>query len=785
MTVADLCLTSEACKSQLNRRRYEQRYQSLRLYDSVEIGAATNYVADLLLKTESGTNALALLSAILPVMSKASSNATITFLFKKAGVPQDHTPSVGQLERLQDVIMPLLVKSSFKDKVLQYYAYMDKLVHSSAPNETVDQPHTITSRDIYDSIPHENCIADIILLLNKIVGTDRNVTFEVRGFMAAAWIAAYARDILGMPVCVFGKDNTKTASGDLTTAKVILRPCAAERVCLIREGETVREILEVQSLDDRKGWVVDLSRNKYFDILMPSDDASLRHLLNSIASSMTKSCVEVIARSCYWRKEENDKSEFQKFAVSHIQLLTQRAFSIMHTLGFECSHTEALKPWRDYFCIHQREKSSEPGGYRSKQPLRRDSVRKTTTSTHIVPMLLCKKHFGKSAVGEDNTACQGDDLNAHGRRSISNLMKAISFASTMAFTNWGTDFCNVSVSYLNEEFHLDEEHPLLWRNILYSMLTGEVDSGFIYKELIQYVLYITTDTIPNIHVSDFLNDERHLIATSFDGTVFVRTMAVESLADLTQPTFLSFYPGTILAGSEPRLCIKSAPSPQKEAAELVQEHKTQVIPTNAVPNLHLRHQVSLHRDVVEVQSYIYLGREYLQTVDPILISENIPTLFIPNSCTHGYSHPYQVIAPPKDVRTNRFFDEPATSSAITKILTGLSFQSHLRPKHMRWTAENGRKILYVQNVDGNRMGQWVACQWTQNLMGAMMVLQSEVCCLKCVDDFSGRTLEVCVINGGRGKDTAGLPRRKTTRDSVGDVNLSPVNEKMEEKGIDG
>jgi hypothetical protein len=200
----------------------------------------------------------------------------------------------------------------------------------------------------------------------------------------------------------------------------------------------------------------------------------------------------------------------------------------------------------------------------------------------------------------------------------------------MAFTNWGTDFRNMSVNYLRQG-DLDETHPLLWRNLIQSMLMDDVSSGFLYGELIEYILELATDTKSNSphHAAAFMDDKNNLIATSFGGTVFIRTMAVESLADLSNPVFLSFYPGAILAASEPRQYIKSVPSTVLDAAEIVQNPKDKIIPTDAVPTLSLRHSISYHRDTINISSGIYLGRELLQSADPILISENISALLPP------------------------------------------------------------------------------------------------------------------------------------------------------------
>lgn len=70
--IAEKCAASNEYRRELSVCRQAQRTESQWLYKLVEIGAATNFVADELLKKRAGENIVALLSAILPVMSESS-----------------------------------------------------------------------------------------------------------------------------------------------------------------------------------------------------------------------------------------------------------------------------------------------------------------------------------------------------------------------------------------------------------------------------------------------------------------------------------------------------------------------------------------------------------------------------------------------------------------------------------------------------------------------------------------------------------------------------------------
>ncbi len=566
MSIADFCPASEFCQAQLTRLRQEQRSKLLRLYDAVEIGPATNYVADLLLQYGTGKNALALLTSIFPVMSKAASNAAITFLFRKAGVPPDYTPGVGQLERLREALMPMIIKTTFKDKVLQYHAWMIRALASLKQQRSVDGTEDVPSlKNVYDSIPHEELVSNILSFMHKVKGS-QNLIYEHHGLAGAAWSAAFARDILGLLVCVFSDaESTSPISGDLKTAKVIIRPYSITSKCLIRNGNTVEDSLEITSLskEERLGWVIDLGRTNFFDLHVSPNDAHLKEMFGAMTGPLTQSCVEILARSFYWKKEEKRLEGFQKFPMAHIPLIRAKALTIMHSLGFDCSTVSLLKSWKDYFCFHQREESTESKSYEPSLSTRRNSIKKTRTSAHLAPTRKWKKRFGDAAIDAHAPLCQGDEFNAYGRKAISCLVKAVTFASTLAFTNWGKDFRSMSVNYLQREDALDETHPLLWRDIIHSMLTDDISSGFIYGELIEHILDITTDTPTDAHTSDFTDDKNNLISTSLSGTVFIRTMAVESSPPSPPYPHTHSYPSTPAPSSPPPSHASvSSPLPQ-------------------------------------------------------------------------------------------------------------------------------------------------------------------------------------------------------------------------------
>lgn len=107
--------------------RQEQRKTAIWRYKIVELGTATNFVADELLKTRVGENVVALMSALLPVISEDSSDSVVLKLFDCRGALPNKTPGFSQLRSFGTILAPLLRKTEFKDKAFQYHSLLKRL----------------------------------------------------------------------------------------------------------------------------------------------------------------------------------------------------------------------------------------------------------------------------------------------------------------------------------------------------------------------------------------------------------------------------------------------------------------------------------------------------------------------------------------------------------------------------------------------------------------------------------------------------------------------------------
>lgn len=125
------------------------------------------------------------------------------------------------------------------------------------------------------------------------------------------------------------------------------------------------------------------------------------------------------------------------------------------------------------------------------------------------------------------------------------LTKVVNFASVIAFTNGGVLYRAMSVGYLQTVWDFTKPHSLLSKDFVHHMLTESDFASFDMRYLISYALELVTAGSLETEISDFADPSRCCLATILSGVVIVRSMAVDNSANLSQPEFLLFYPGSI------------------------------------------------------------------------------------------------------------------------------------------------------------------------------------------------------------------------------------------------
>ena len=158
--IAEKCPASIEYRRELSARRQEQRKESVLLFRLVELGSATNFVADELLKNRAGENIIALMSTILPLMSEEACDILLLKLFEASGAPLDETPGFGQLRSLRESLLPLARKTKFKDKVFQYHVHARRLLRD--PKDQHEAQASV-------GIPDEKTAVQLILSMLSLV----------------------------------------------------------------------------------------------------------------------------------------------------------------------------------------------------------------------------------------------------------------------------------------------------------------------------------------------------------------------------------------------------------------------------------------------------------------------------------------------------------------------------------------------------------------------------------------------------------------------------------------
>ena len=95
LMIAELTPASNEFRRTISRERQQQKNERRWYFTGVEVGGATDFLADQLLKTRAGENVVALLAAIASTLDVTSCTMILSSLFDVAGVSLDNSWSWG------------------------------------------------------------------------------------------------------------------------------------------------------------------------------------------------------------------------------------------------------------------------------------------------------------------------------------------------------------------------------------------------------------------------------------------------------------------------------------------------------------------------------------------------------------------------------------------------------------------------------------------------------------------------------------------------------------------
>ena len=732
--IAEKCAASNEYRRELSVCRQAQRSESQWLYKLVEIGAATNFVADELLKKRAGENIVALISATLPVMSESSCDNLLLKLFEACNTPLDKTPGFGQLRSIRKSLTPLARKTQFKDRAFQYHILSRQLL--DIDGSTVD--HTA-----YESIPNEETAVQVILALSRLVQQDSGLILAYHGLRGAGWVIAYARHVLGLPVCVLRSTSKPVPiSGDYQSARVLAYLFEQENKCELLSNCNVQELFTTQSLDSssHSGWSIDVGTTNVLESYIPAVDP-LRKGVSVLARSMANDYIEKLAENVMNDPKPDDvagyvlrdlrKPGLIKYPVYCLPALRKRVTRILSLLGFDPVDRLDLEnsDWSEYIRV---QKPTHQSSRRRK---------KTATEPYALPYLVAGPAWIKSSLGhtrvsgngqriegskDASAAYQDTRLDEQGIRHFSFLSRIVEAACLLSFTDWDQNLRLLSTSFLED--HASWMEGLLSKRPLIEILIENESYGV--RDMSMTMLCKNTIEIciggREVWTPDF--SEEKMLAFQHHGIIFVQNAAFYQTLDL-QSCFVHLLPGAIIADGEERMKIymkvstdfnynrkiESRPHLDGQVQELF-------TPVDSFPGISFSTQLKTFGESIYLQQDALVQDQIYAISSPGSISRALGRLYVTKDCDHRY---YDTVTA---TEIDKIFDKQLDDE--------LKYQEVKPTVVMKQglclaDAGNLSRIieLWLQAVDQNGPGQWLAYQdW--NFPTIFTVLQRG-CCTAC------------------------------------------------------
>ncbi|KAI4261171.1 MAG: hypothetical protein L6R42_003626 [Xanthoria sp. 1 TBL-2021] len=325
--IAETCPACPVYRREINDCRQQQRKQSILLYKFVEIGTASNFIADELLKNRAGENILALMSTILPILSEDDCDMFILRLFEACGVDAAKTPGFGQLQAFRGAVSPLAQKTAFKDRAFQYHVLLSQL-----------QPEMV--HRLHSSLPDNDTLVKLVLLFQRLDQEDHQHILSYQGWAGAAWVIAYARHILGLPVCVLRtSQDSVPINGEYQNARVLVYLTDDEPRCELLVAGFAKELIVPLPQDDRshQHWMVDLKDVNLYDLYLPPDPVlhlAISDLMRALTLNLITGLVNQLDVREDWQRGQSQLESYLSYCLPRIR---QRAFTVLDKMGFRMS----------------------------------------------------------------------------------------------------------------------------------------------------------------------------------------------------------------------------------------------------------------------------------------------------------------------------------------------------------------------------------------------------------------------------------------------------------------
>ncbi|KAL8903786.1 MAG: hypothetical protein Q9171_007279 [Xanthocarpia ochracea] len=680
--IAETCPACPEYRREINLCRQQQRKQSIWLYKVVEIGTASNFVADELLKKRSGENIVALVSTVLPILSEEDCVMFILKLFEACKVNADKTPGYSQLQAFHDTLLPLARKTAFKDKVYQYQILLGGL-------------RSFVTEELFSAVPNVETLVQLVLLFGRLI-EDSVYMLSFHGWQGASWVIAYARHVLGLPVCVLRTPQDPVPiNGEYQDSRVRVYICDEGSSCELLLAGVIADLIVPTTQDQRPlgHWMVDLDNVNLHDLYLPSCliyDPAIPGIMGFLVSIFITMLVRTPIKHQLPGLHSTGGREYLKYCLPQIR---RRGLRILDMMGFRVSSDAETSAnlWEDHLKIHESfdKISIFPGPIWLKFSLAEKEVPDRRTSPEMLQ--------------------QGEPLyfTDEGRQTVDLMLLFAEMASLLALSNWGECIRTVSVwglpyGNLGTNHIIDSNGATVYRFRHNSM--NDVHGGA------EHCLNIV---VPD---SSFQWSKNSLsIAFESHGVVMTLASAERHSIDFEAILF-NIYPGYIHMLGERRSQIHQDTAVDFESFNI--PSGVDIGPLNAFPGLQVMPELRLRREFIETSNLVLIQDKLLRVRGPTFDDHELKELFVTASCSHDYYTIYR-----------------QAPSANECIQTGLYPTGEKRP---HFFANDANLFIYLAAVDQNPAGQWISVQDPRGLrdpVGRRTFILQRGTCTSCTIDL--------------------------------------------------
>lgn len=714
-------------RTQLQKRRQKQRAETWWMHSLVEFGCGTNFVVDELLKTRSGENILALLSAVISVYEEPSTEV-LNLLFEKQRASPYNTPSITQFDNLRSVCLPLARAMNFKDHLAELHLWLN--------SEFLG----INTFSATNAVPDAKLMAEIVVTLKELSthneDSPRKLIFY--GICGAAWLLVYSWKILGLNVCLIHKDGrVHPVQGDYESASIIIVPHTENPSEVVHNiGWSANTIISKQpTLATQLNWVVSCADDgvNFFDLccgFKVDNPQEIGDLIYSIA-------VEYVQRRITWLHQENRVAGTCLYYELHLETLLAGLREILYLLGLP-RHLSFKSDWRGSFI------SCSPG----------NDLKHLFSSEGVVfdaNNILCwanrplhltlpsESRFGHSK-SRDPAAQPCVCIWNHLNRVVKNLAY---LASSLAFTDWAHGFRKISINMVFQVTNgaLGGIQDRYYFSTVYHKTTvnkniAEMGDRFSLTRLsfvdtLRSILCASVDTQRSTQLQSF-----DTIGIDLDGLLLIDYRSIETSLK-PGPIFILREGEFSLAGDR-RQTVTASQYSMRDEPRLPPEEYPSLQPYDGFKDGSLSVSASLTKSTIFLHyswSGMVRGAKSTLTIDIANICHHISSLLVTAPCQHSFMAPLitRKLERQSHPSIHRWLVDD-TSTVWMKMDT-FSQITYSVADHNLYISDS---VYHLYPTLNNALGQWAALSTIPPQVVHFNILQRGAC-LSCTRDQAERT----------------------------------------------